>query len=69
MLVEVFKFSSRFAAQVSRDPLGATEPIMGIAMDAPGDRASTLNRFRAGLAALEEAVSGLSDDALDAVPS
>ena len=69
MLVEVFKISSRFAARVSREPLGATEPIMGIAMDSPVDRAGTLTRFHAGLAALEEAVSGLSDDELDAVPS
>ena len=68
MLVEVFKISSRFAAQVSRDPLGATQPIMGIAMDAPGDRPGTLSRFHAGLAALEETVSGLSDVALDAEP-
>jgi uncharacterized damage-inducible protein DinB len=42
---------------------------MGIAMDAPVDRAGTLTSFHGGLAALEAAVSGLSDDALDAVPS
>jgi uncharacterized damage-inducible protein DinB len=42
---------------------------MGIAMDAPRDRAGTLSRFQAGLAALEAVVSELSDDALDAVPS
>lgn len=38
-------------------------------MDAPADRTGVLSRFTAGVAALEEAVSGLSDDALDAVPS
>ena len=68
MLAEVFKISIRFAARVSREPLGATEPIMGIAMDAPRDREGTLDRFRTGLAALEEVVSGLGDDALDTVP-
>ena len=41
---------------------------MGIVMDAPADRAGALSRFHAGLSALEEAVSGLSDDALDAEP-
>lgn len=37
-------------------------------MDAPVDRAGTLVRFQAGLTALEEEVSGLSDSALDALP-
>jgi hypothetical protein len=53
---------------MSREPLGATQLIMGIAMDVPVDRAGTLSRFHAGLTALEEEVSGLSDDALDAAP-
>lgn len=38
-------------------------------MDAPVDRAGTLSRFHAGIAALEETVSGLSEEALDAEPS
>lgn len=38
-------------------------------MDAPVDRAGVLSRFQAGFSALEEAVSGLSEDALDALPS
>jgi uncharacterized damage-inducible protein DinB len=49
--------------------LGATQPIMGIAMDAPEDQAGAISRYREGPSLLEAAVTGLKDDVLDAVPS
>lgn len=64
-----FRFNNPFAAQVSPEPVDVSQPIVDNAVDAPEDRVRALTCFRAGISALEEAVSGLKDEALDAEPT